>query len=212
MSRLRLRTPRRWRSRLAFLASAAAIVSMLTIPQSSATTADRSPRDGIPPWLPSYQTWLDDVRKAVHPAADYLATVPIGDREKPAVVLDIDNTSLATQYHFDVRTIPAIKTVEQTVRAAKNRGLAIFFITGRPEPLRELTEHNLRSVGYPFDGVALRPALSLEPLEVTKRQNREDIERRGYTILANIGNSKSDLAGGHAARTFKLPDYHGWLA
>jgi hypothetical protein len=33
---------------------------------------------------------------------------------------------------------------------------------------------------------------------------RKDIESRGYTIIANIGDQYSDRAGGHAARAFKL--------
>ncbi|WP_342353759.1 hypothetical protein [Couchioplanes caeruleus] len=37
------------------------------------------------------------------------------------------------------------------------------------------------------------------------------MERRGYTIVASIGNSATDLGGGHAERTFKLPDYNGQL-
>ncbi|MFI1828874.1 hypothetical protein ACH41E_20840 [Streptomyces sp. NPDC020412] len=37
------------------------------------------------------------------------------------------------------------------------------------------------------------------------------IEAKGYTIIANIGNRPTDLVGGHAERTFKLPDYGGKL-
>jgi hypothetical protein len=50
------------------------------------------------------------------------------------------------------------------------------------------------------------------PDQALKTAARTAIENRGYTIVANIGNSVSDLAGGHAERTFKLPDYDGQLA
>ena len=35
---------------------------------------------------------------------------------------------------------------------------------------------------------------------------RADIERRGFTIIANIGDQNSDLVGGYAEMTFKLPN------
>lgn len=45
-----------------------------------------------------------------------------------------------------------------------------------------------------------------------KTAQRAGIESRGYDIIANIGNSATDLSGGHADRTFKLPDYDGQLS
>jgi acid phosphatase len=35
---------------------------------------------------------------------------------------------------------------------------------------------------------------------------RNEIEQGHYTIIANIGDQPSDLSGGHAERTFLLPD------
>jgi acid phosphatase len=35
---------------------------------------------------------------------------------------------------------------------------------------------------------------------------RATIERENYTIIANMGDQPSDLAGGHAERTFLLPN------
>ena len=35
---------------------------------------------------------------------------------------------------------------------------------------------------------------------------REKIEAAGYTIIANVGDPPSDLAGGHARRGFLLPN------
>jgi len=45
-----------------------------------------------------------------------------------------------------------------------------------------------------------------------KTAKRAEIEKKGYTIIANIGNSPTDLVGGHAEKTFKLPDYDGQLS
>jgi acid phosphatase len=35
---------------------------------------------------------------------------------------------------------------------------------------------------------------------------RASIERSGYTIIANMGDQPSDLEGGHAERSFLLPN------
>ena len=35
---------------------------------------------------------------------------------------------------------------------------------------------------------------------------RRAVERRGYTILANLGDQRSDLKGGYSERTYKLPN------
>ncbi len=35
---------------------------------------------------------------------------------------------------------------------------------------------------------------------------RAGIEREGYSIIANMGDQPSDLAGGHAERSFLLPN------
>lgn len=36
--------------------------------------------------------------------------------------------------------------------------------------------------------------------------------RIAYVVRPSIGNSATDLSGGHAERTFKLPDYDGQLS
>ena len=35
---------------------------------------------------------------------------------------------------------------------------------------------------------------------------RAQIEQQGYTIIANLGDQPSDLAGGYAERTYQLPN------
>jgi hypothetical protein len=84
-------------------------------------------------------------------------------------------------------------------------------VTARPELLGWHSEANLRGVGYPFDGIYLRPWFDTRTDQALKTAARVDIERRGFTIVASVGNNTSDLAGGHAERTFKLPDYDGQL-
>ncbi|MFJ3881721.1 HAD family acid phosphatase [Streptomyces sp. NPDC090077] len=163
-----------------------------------------------------YATWQRDVAAVVdaaRPAIEQrIAASPAG--EKPAIVLDIDNSSLETDFHwFWTFPTPAIDKVRALTRYADQRGVAIFFVTARPGIVYSMTERNLKQVGYPVSGLYVRdlPAL-FEQVSAYKTAKRAEIEARGYTIIANIGNNESDLVGGHAERTVKLPDYGGKLS
>jgi acid phosphatase len=99
-------------------------------------------------------------------------------------------------------------------KAARAAGVSVFFITGRPERLREATEKNLKSAGYvgweriimrPPD-TTTRPAADSRSAADFKGPARKLIEDEGYTIIANVGDQPSDLEGGHAQRGFLLPD------
>ncbi|MFK8907467.1 HAD family acid phosphatase [Streptomyces sp. YS-3] len=163
-----------------------------------------------------YTTWLRDVQAVVDTARPYLkeriAASPAG--EKPAIVLDIDNTSLETDFHhFWTFPTPAIDSVRSLVREASSQGVAVFFVTARPGIIESLTSYNLKAVGYPVTGLYVRDLPDLfHEVSTYKTQKRAEIEARGYTIVANIGNNTSDLVGGHAERSFKLPDYDGKLS
>ncbi|MFD7910287.1 HAD family acid phosphatase [Streptomyces sp. NPDC059752] len=163
-----------------------------------------------------YATWQRDVAAvidAARPAIEArIAASPAG--EKPALVLDIDNTSLETDFHwFWTFPTPAIAKVRALTQYAHDRGVAIFFVTARPGIIHSLTERNLKAVGYPVSGLYVRDLPDLfEEVSAYKTGKRAEIEARGYTIIANIGNSPTDLVGGHAERTVKLPDYNGKLS
>ncbi|MEU9252446.1 HAD family acid phosphatase [Streptomyces sp. NPDC048270] len=163
-----------------------------------------------------YATWQRDVATAVdaaRPAIERrIAASPAGER--PAIVLDIDNSSLETDFHwFWTFPTPAISKVRELTRYADERGVAIFFVTARPGIIYSLTERNLRSVGYPVTGLYVRDLPDLfDEVSAYKTGKRAEIEGRGYTIIANIGNNQSDLVGGHAELTVKLPDYGGKLS
>ncbi|MEU4358633.1 HAD family acid phosphatase [Streptomyces virginiae] len=163
-----------------------------------------------------YATWQREVAAAVdaaRPAIEQrIANSPAG--EKPALVLDIDNTSLETDFHwFWTYPTPAITKVRALTQYAHARGVAVFFVTARPGIIHSLTEYNLKAVGYPVSGLYVRDLPDLfEEVSTYKTAKRAEIEARGYTIIANIGNSPTDLVGGHAERTVKLPDYNGQLS
>jgi len=101
-----------------------------------------------------------------------------------------------------------IQPTLDTYNTAKSLGAAVFFITGRDEGQRTATEQNLQSVGYTGYTRLVMPAPGAQYASAAdfKAPQRAAIEAQGYTIVANIGDQPSDLAGGHAQQTFLLPD------
>ncbi|CAL9461648.1 hypothetical protein SUDANB6_02650 [Streptomyces sp. enrichment culture] len=161
-----------------------------------------------------YATWQKDCRAVMDQALPYLKeriarTVP-GERQ--AIVLDVDNTSLETDFGFSYPQ-PANRPVLEAARYAQEHGVALFFVTARPGIIAAPTEYNLEHVGYQVSGLHVRGFLDLfQNVAAYKTAQRAAIEAQGYTIIANIGNSATDLSGGHAEKTFKLPDYDGQLS
>lgn len=160
--------------------------------------------------LPPYDTWISDVTAVTDQAARYLSGRLPDPTVRAAIVLDIDNTALQSTYKPGIYS-PATPSVLAVAEQAHNAGAAVIFVTARPEILRPLTVQNLSNAGYPDDGLYMRPWFDGESDQSLKTAARTTIEGQGYTIVANIGNNDSDLAGGHAERTFKLPDYGGQL-
>jgi len=162
-----------------------------------------------------YATWQSDVKAVIDQARPYVEQRTANAAgQKLALVFDIDNTTLETDFHpwYELPT-PAVKPSLDLARYARSRGVDIFFISARPGIISSLTQWNLTSVGYPVSGLYTRDLPDLfEEVSAYKTSKRAEIESRGYTIIANVGNNDSDLVGGHAERTFKLPDYNGQLS
>ncbi|HEX5496678.1 MAG TPA: HAD family acid phosphatase [Mycobacteriales bacterium] len=165
----------------------------------------------------------------------YLAGAARRAHPRPAVVFDVDDTTLIT-YTYELEHGFAFDPVsnDQFVQAermtevfgmpglvnrAAQEGITVFFVTGRPESERAATAGNLAKVGYRVpadtDHLFLKntanppPYLSCGATCTTiqyKSQTRAHIENLGFTILADVGDQFSDLAGGHSGRTFKLPN------
>src|SRR5215472_1447714 len=168
---------------------------------------------------------------------------------KPAIVLDIDETSLTNWpriYQDDFARIPngacdlkvgdpcgdldwqqsataqalgptlkfykAARCVEQPSPCTP---IDVFFITGRREILHnhekpsEWTLRNLKLAGYGDiapDHLYMREPDSSGGVADYKTSKRIDVESHGFVIIASVGDQKSDLAGGHAEMTFKVPN------
>ncbi|MER5409707.1 HAD family acid phosphatase [Streptomyces sp. NPDC002769] len=162
-----------------------------------------------------YATWQQDVRAVLDQAVPYVQQRTANAAgQKLALVFDIDNTSLETDFHpwYQLPT-PAVAPSLDLARYARSRGVDIFFISARPGIIAGETKWNLTSVGYPVSGLYTRDLPDLfDEVSAYKTGKRAQIESLGYTIIANVGNNDSDLVGGHAERTFKLPDYDGQLS
>ncbi|MEV8552681.1 HAD family acid phosphatase [Streptomyces glaucescens] len=161
-----------------------------------------------------YGTWQKDCRAVMDQALPYLQQRIAQPKpgEKQAIVFDIDNTALETDFGFSFPQ-PANKPVLEVAEYAQEHGVALFFVTARPGLIAAPTEYNLEKTGYEVSGLHVRGFFDLfKNVADYKTAQRVAIESKGYTIIANIGNSATDLSGGHAEKTYKLPDYGGQLS
>jgi HAD superfamily, subfamily IIIB (Acid phosphatase) len=155
-----------------------------------------------------------------------LAAWPRKSKLRPAIVLDIDETSLSnytglaatgfTQVGNVINPVTATgKAIQPTLalyQRARSKGVAVFFITGRPPQIAGITALNLVNEGYDkgWDGLFTKPVDA--GTEAFKAGTRAAVEKRGYDIVANVGDQESDLDGGHADRGFKLPNPFYFIA
>lgn len=145
--------------------------------------------------------------------------------ERPAMVLDIDETTLsnwpemeAANFEYDGKGFhawvesaqaPVIPGTLRLYREARKLGIAVFFLTGRPDTERAATETNLRLRG--FDGwqqlVMRSEDQKTETAQVFKAGERRKIVTEGYRIVVNVGDQWSDLRGTPEAEySVKYPD------
>jgi len=178
--------------------------------------------------------YLTDLRLAAAPAIAWI-NEEAPRAERPAVVFDIDETALSnweaikandfgrvidgpcTQLPqgpcgwraWDLRAqSTVIQPTMDVYNTAKDRGAAIFFITGRPESQRAATERNLQAVGYTgYTQLIMEPpGAQYVSAADFKAPQRGQIEQQGFTIIANVGDQPSDLEGGVSEQTYLLPN------
>ena len=155
--------------------------------------------------------------------------------KKPALILDVDETSLSNwdeiaandfAYIFNGPcSIPvqipcgnlawdqsfratAIAPTLHLYQEATRLGVSVFFVTGRYDdpPEKSATELNLWLVGYRgWEGLVMRHDHT-GTVAAYKTGARAQVEAEGFVIIANVGDQESDLVGGHSERTFKVPN------
>ncbi len=171
-------------------------------------------------------SYAKDLGAVTLKATKYLAkrlNKPVKPGEKLAIVLDIDETALTNVPHFmanDFGYVPAVWSryvasaqakaivpVQVAYDMAVRANVAVFFITARTEAQRPGTEKNLRDVGYDaWAKIYYKPAEPADSVRRFKTGIRKQLVAEGYTIILNVGDQESDLAGGYAEKTFKLPN------
>ena len=176
----------------------------------------------------------DDIKLVLADARGYFEQ-RANQVRKPAIVLDIDETSLSNWQNIKANNFgfikggpcsdepslacgfdewilkasaPAIPATLEFFNSVIVKNVAVFFITGRRDSQRQATLWNLDRAG--FQGWARLITRSDDDHNETivpyKSGERKKIENEGYTIIANVGDQQSDLDGGSAECTFKIPN------
>jgi predicted secreted acid phosphatase len=142
--------------------------------------------------------------------------------KKPTVVLDIDETTMSNWNCLDAAdfdlsglatcvvqsTSVAFPGAKAFIRHARAKKVAIAFITGAPQAACALRQKNLIAQGIkkPFT-LTCRPASDTSDSIVPYKSGaRKALVKNGATIVLNVGDQQSDLSGGAARKSYKLPN------
>ena len=185
--------------------------------------------------LEYHQKYYDIDVAAVFDSAQKYIEQNATQLKRPALVLDIDETSLtnwpnllADNFGFvtdgTCDALPAgpcgfnqwilkgsakaIEPARKLFEVAKAKSVAVIFITARPDKQRDVTILNLDHAG--FEGwTELRTRADRDDLltvQEYKTAERTKVEAEGYMIIANVGDQMSDLEGEHSGCHFKVPN------
>jgi len=169
-----------------------------------------------------------EVRKGDNPAVVFDAddtTLWTYDMEDNAMHFNFDPVVQDTQW-VQPQRFPATPGMVNLVNAVGKAGCTVVGLTGRRDPQRAATLGNLAKVGYDYfaeahyftkwaSGATPDPTIfggtpcASNPSCTTiqyKSAVRRHVESQGYDIVANFGDQFSDLIGGYADRTVKLPN------
>jgi hypothetical protein len=175
--------------------------------------------------------FVSDTKRVLADAKRYL-TQKLGTVKNPAIVLDVDDTSEVTygweadndfgfdpvkqQQAIDNGTFVANKPVLELANWAAQRGVKVYFLTGRSAPQGPQSLKNLANEGYPAPADAFfKPrgtAPDYLPCGLTcntvqyKSGTRAHIQATGAHIVLNLGDQFSDIEGGYADNPVKLPN------
>jgi acid phosphatase len=164
-----------------------------------------------------------DIARVAAQANSWLAERATKGGTKLTVVFDLDETLISNwpltkslDFGFvlaewnrwvDEATAPAIEPMREVYRNARRLGIDVAFITGRTESARAATERNLQAIGCAeYVTLICKPNEEKGTTAAFKTAARQRLVFAGRTIIANIGDQESDLVGGFAERTFKLPN------
>jgi predicted secreted acid phosphatase len=192
---------------------------------AGAAQAKEPSQPATPDQITAYQDsgqWDKDTTASVDKAKLTLDRALAKKLKKPALTFDIDDTLLSaydcakpdgfSRASIAICVVQGKQTkIKQTVALynyAIKKKVAVYLITARPENLRAITVTQLKAAGLKgYKGLSLRPVD--DPNTTTqvpyKSGERKKIQARGFTIVANLGDQKTDLAGGFG-KGFKIPN------
>jgi len=175
----------------------------------------------------SSSPYADDQRKVAQAALKCMKSELAKNPRKPALVLDVDETSLSnlwkilqepnlagtTSVGTEARMTgqePAIEATLELYREAIANGVAVFFISGRTADQRVMTEQNLKNVGFKGFERLITTEHGTQEAGAFKTAHRQKINDEGWTIITNMGDQFSDLNGKDGNPTepcsYKLPN------
>ncbi|GLJ26164.1 hypothetical protein SUGI_0501780 [Cryptomeria japonica] len=169
-----------------------------------------------------------DLQSTVDLITSYMEKIELAGDGMDAWVLDVDDTALSNLEYYKGRkfggmpfdrfsfnnwamrgrsvALPAILDLYNKLKVS---GFKVFFLTGRDESQRKVTQRNLQSQGYnDYDGLILRGHFEKgKGAVVFKSHKRQELIENGYYIWGNVGDQWSDITGDYVGnRTFKLPN------
>ncbi|HET6563537.1 MAG TPA: hypothetical protein VFG72_16840 [Marmoricola sp.] len=157
--------------------------------------------------LPNEKEWRADVREVMSGGRAYLGRRAERGGRHLAINLDIDNTALASHYDHGRATPPVLRFA----RRAHRLDMAVLFNTARPRGDGNLRRavRMLRRADYPVTRICGRHRG--ESVVDGKQRCRREFRNRGYTLVANVGNRRTDFVGRGYERAYRLPGYGGRL-
>lgn len=178
--------------------------------------------------------YLSDTDTLAFEAKLYAKNVALIGDGKDAWIFDIDDTALShvsyyARNHFGampfnrtnwiewetLAVAPALEPMLSLYYQLIDAQWSVFFLTGRDEKRRNVTEENLLRSGYSgWAELILRQEADRGlPAKVYKSAKRLELQERGYQIWGNMGDQWSDLNGyASGERIFKVPNPMYYIA
>jgi predicted secreted acid phosphatase len=170
--------------------------------------------------------YLKEVEVKLSEAKVYLESQLQTRKNRLAIVLDVDETSLSNYRDLErlafthdpqaltgaymMGNAQVIAPVLELYQYAIANKVAVFFVSERPNTpeISIATTKNLKMGGFDqWEELILKP-LDKKDLTVAefKTQARKHIAARGFDIVLNIGDQHSDFAGGYAEVKVQVPN------
>ena len=167
--------------------------------------------------------YSNDLKKIISSAEDEINRLEL--KSNSAVVFDVDETTLSNyasikKIYFGYDPVvwdnwinegksPAIPEVKKFYNFIIEKKIKAIFLSSRKSSQYKVTYTNLNNAGYAaFDTLILKSNSDsgLSSLEFKSKQ-RELLSKKGYDIIAVIGDQESDMEGKDHGMQIKLPNY-----